>query len=227
MIPILLGLVPLLLWGLATVYLVFFILLLKLSGDHPRHPIPLLMAGIVLGLFYDALILALGAFLGDSSLLKTLSLPRYMLHGALIPLLLPLCAKALDAKKPVLRLVGIVTAVLMLLGLVAGSKMKLKAVKAAGITRFVPDLIKTPRWANRLLVVLSFAPTLVLIATGIVLWKKKNQKELTLSGLFMMVFSALGPLTGKPDVNFLFSMFGELGMTLFFWAYAKREKETE
>lgn len=218
---------PVLLWIMTAFYLTAFIALLKLFRQDTSHPIPLLMAGIVFGLCYDAFVLALGAFLGDGALLKILSYPRYILHGALIPLMLPLCAYALEADQKVLKAVGAVTGVLVLLGAVAGLKMSLKALDFAGITRYIADTALTPAWANGLLNLLSIVPTLVLIVCGVILWKKKGKKELTLAGLLMMVFSAIGPATGHMDINFLLSMFGELGMVIFFWIYAKKDAQND
>ncbi len=225
MIETLLVAAPVLLAGMTAIYLVFFVLLLRLFRRETEHPILLLMAGLAFGLLYDAFVLTLGAFLADSHVLKILSYPRYILHGALIPLMLSICAEALEANKTILRAVGVVTAVLMIAGAVAGCRVKLKSLKYAGITRYITDPETSPAWADRLLNILSIAPTLVLIICGIVLWKKRGDKELVLSGLLMFVFSAIGPATGHMEENFLFSMFGELGMLIYFWIYAKKTIE--
>lgn len=214
---------PVALWAMAAIYMILFFLFLKLAQGEPRHPIPLLMAGVAFGLCYDAVVLGLGAFLGDTKLLKTLSYPRYILHGAMIPLLIPICAHALEADKKVLKAVGIVTAVLSLIGACAGCRFRLKALNYAGITRYVSDTDLTPKWVTRLMPIQSVVPTLILIVCGIILWKKKGRKELTLSGLLMLFFSGIGPATGHIAESFLFSMFGELGLMLWFWIYAKHE----
>lgn len=215
---------PVALWLMAAIYMILFFPFLKLAQGEPRHPIPLLMAGVAFGLCYDAVVLGLGAFLGDTKLLRLLSYPRYILHGAMVPLLIPICAHALDANKKVLKAVGIATAVLALLGVYTGSRIKLKALDYAGITRFIADTDLTPKWVGHLMPVLSVLPTIVLILCGIVLWKKKGRKELTLSGLLMLVFSGIGPATGHLAETFLFSMFGELGMMIWFWIYAKHDE---
>ena len=227
MINLLVAAAPVLLWLMVGFYTVFFIALLKLFQKNTSHKIPLMMAAITFGLLYDAFILALGTFLGDSPLLKTLSYPRYILHGCLIPLMLVICVEALEANKTIVRAVGVITAVLMIAGAVAGCKVSLKALDFAGVTRFVTDNDKSPKWAGMLLNLLSIVPTLILIVCGIVLWKKKGKKELTLSGLLMFVFSAIAPATGAMEMNFLFSMFGEVGMVLYFWLFAKKEQIEE
>ncbi len=216
---------PVLLAGMTAIYLVFFVLLLRLFRKETEHRILLLMAGLAFGLLYDALILTLGAFLGDSRVLKTLSYPRYILHGALTPLLLSICAEALDADRTIVRIVGTVTAFLMIAGAVAGCKIKLRSLAHAGITRYISDPDRSPAWADRLLHLMSIVPTLALIAAGLVLWKKRGNKELALGGLTMFVCSAIGPATGHLEESFLFSMFGELGMLINFWIHAKKTIE--
>ena len=189
---------PVALWGMAAIYMILFFLFLKLAQGEPKHPVPLLMAGVAFGLCYDAVVLGLGAFLGDTKLLRTLS---YLLKA-----------------------VGLVTAVLALLGVYTGCRTRLKALDFAGITRFIADSERTPKWVGTLMPVLSILPTIILIVCGIVLWKKKGRKELTLSGLLMLFFSGIGPATGHLAETFLFSMFGELGMMIWFWIYAKHEE---
>ncbi|MBO4382455.1 MAG: hypothetical protein J5847_00005 [Clostridia bacterium] len=223
MLPLLLPAVPFLLWCMAAFYLLFFFLLWDRWQQDTAFRIPLLMAGLTFGLFYDAFVLALGAFLGDGLLLKTLSAPRYILHGALTPLLLAICAEALESSHTAQKVVGVLTALLMLAGAAAGCRARLKALKHAGITRFVLDGETTPKWVGGLLSALSVVPTLVLIACGLVLWKKKGEKELTLAGALMFFFAGIGPATGHMKENFLFSMFGELGLVSFLWRYIKKK----
>lgn len=223
MIQTLLVAAPVALWTMAAIYSILFFLFLKLAQGEPKHPLPLLMAGVAFGLCYDAIVLGLGAFLGDTVLLKVLSYPRYILHGAMIPLLIPICAYALEADRKVIKAVGVVTAALSVFGAYTGVRTSLKALDFAGITRFIADNDLTPKWVGTLMPILSTLPTLVLIVCGIVLWKKKGRKELTLAGLFMLFFSAIGPATGHMAESFLFSMFGELGLMLWFWKFAKQD----
>lgn len=214
---------PVILWIMAAIYLTLVLLFLKQAQRDPKRPVPLLLAGITLGLCYDAVVLGLGAFLGDAKILKILSYPRYILHGAMIPLLIPICAHALDADKKVLKAVGILTAGLTLLGAWAGCRVQLKPFEFAGVTRYIADNDLTPKWVSGLLPVLSAVPTLILIVCGIILWKKKGRKELALSGLFMLFFAGIGPATGHLAENFLLSMFGEVGSMIFLWLYAKHD----
>ena len=75
-----------------------------------------LLTGILcLGLFYDSLILSLGAFLPFGPLLKTLSQFRYILHCLLIPLLFPICGYSLKLKEKTIKVIWIITAIIMVI----------------------------------------------------------------------------------------------------------------
>ena len=75
-------------WPITLIELV--ILLLALTGsDKGKKPLHLFTALVAFGLFYDALIIALGWFLDDGARFF-LSRLRFVFHGALIPLLFPI-----------------------------------------------------------------------------------------------------------------------------------------
>ena len=204
---------PLIAGVLAVLELIISLLLLRSYGREKR-PIRLLMALVALGLTYDAAVLACGSFLPDAAL-KPLSQLRFIFHGVLIPLLLPICSEALGWKKKAKTVVWIVTALLMAGGLVSGILTKLEPSQAAGITRYLSGE-GTPALADRFTRILSYGTVVPLIAAGIVVWIKKKNPCLFLAGFLMFAFSALGPATGNFDLIFLIGMFGELFMVLFF-----------
>ena len=184
--------------------------------------IRLLMALVAAGLVYDAAVLACGSFLPEG-ILKPLSQLRFVFHGTLIPLLLPICAEALGWKKKAKTIVWIVTALLMAGGLVSGLLTKLEPSQAAGITRYLSGE-GTPALAERFTRVLSYGTVVPLIGAGIAVWIKKKDPCLFLAGFLMFAFSALGPATGNFDLIFLIGMFGELFMIFFFLLYGRRNK---
>ena len=206
---------------LAVLELVIALLLLKRYGTE-KKVLRLLMALVSFGLFYDAAVLALGSFLPEA-VLKPLSQLRFVFHGTLIPLLLPLCAEALAWKKKAKTAVWIVTALLMTGGLLSGILTKLEPSQAAGITRYLSGE-GTPALAERFTRILSYGTVVPLIAAGIVIWVKKKDPCLFLAGFLMFAFSALGPATGNFDLIFLIGMFGEVLMVLFFLLYGRKKK---
>ena len=213
---------PVLTAVLALGELLFGILLIREYKAAPK-PILLLMAAVSFALCYDAAVLACGSFLPES-VLKPLSQVRFILHGACIPLLLPICAEALGWKGGVKKAVWCVTVLIMAGGFVSGLLTKLEPSSAAGISRYLSGE-GTPAFAERFLRILSYGTVVPLIVTGIIVWIKQKTPFLFLSGFLMFAFSALGPATGNFDLIFLIGMFGELFMVLFFWLYGKRSAE--
>jgi len=211
---------PLIVSVLCALELLFGILLLT-GYLKSKKTVALLMALISFALCYDALVLAIGSRLSEG-LLRGLSQFRFIFHGLMIPLLLPICAEALHFKKNVKTIVYAVTAVIMIIGAACGVMTKLDISNVAGITRCLSS-DATPKFADKFLRILSYGTVVPLIIGGIFVWIKQKTPALFLSGVLMFAFSALGPATGNFDLIFLIGMFGELFMILFFYIYACRK----
>lgn len=218
----LISIMPVALWVIAAINLLLTASLFVLWRRRRFHP-ALWMGLVAFGLFYDALILALGTVMQESGLFRILSLMRYVLHCGLIPLLFPICAEALGFKKIGMRIVWIVTAVMIAVGLAAGFVTQLEPKTVGTVLRYA-SADTTPAWSSGIQNGLSYGPIVVLIACGIIAWVKRKRPELFLSGFFMFAFSALGPGTGNFDLIFFISMFGEVLMAFFFWLYGKNRK---
>lgn len=213
---------PAAIWLIAAAELAIMILALKegLKGKKPLH----LLTGLVcFGLFYDALIIALGSALGEGALFTFLSRLRFVFHGALIPLLFAICACALELGKTWKRVVWALTLVLIVLGVAEGFATELAVQRVAGVLRCSSGP-GTPAWAKAVSSVLSYGTVVPLIIAGVVVWIRQKTPALFLAGFLMFAFSALGPATGNFDLIFFISMFGELCMALFFLLYAKRKE---
>lgn len=216
---LLLSILPAALWIFTAIHCGFLVLFLrrhKATGN-----ILFLLSGLVtVGLLYDALILSLGTVLPLGGALKALSRMRFVSHGGLIPLIFPICAYAMNAKKGILRAVWIFTGALILLGIAEGFSTVLDAREVAGVVRYASGE-GTPGWAEAVSSVLSYGTVVPLILVGILVWVKQKTPSLFLSGFLMFAFSALGPATGNFDLIFFISMLGEVLMVLFFWRYAE------
>lgn len=205
----------------ATIFLIGF-------SVKKKSPIAGCMAAIGFGLFYDALICSLSGTLPLSAIetngFKIVSLFRYILHGALIPLLFTICAQALHLKK-VWQIVGIaLTIVVSILGILQGCFTDLELLEVAHITRYVSSE-NTPRWANSLNRVITIFPMIPLLATGIAVVIKEKKPWLLLSGALMFLFAALGgAVPAFRNYNFVISMIGEVFMLGFFVVYVITEK---
>lgn len=213
---------PAALWVIAALEGVFVILALR-GFMKSLKPLFMLTALVSFGLFFDALIIALGGVLGQSPLFFALSRLRFVFHGALIPLLFPICAYALDFNKTWKSVVWIFTGVLIALGVAEGFATELAVKEVAGVLRCSSG-DGTPGWAQAVSGVLSYGTVVPLIAAGLFVWIRQKTPALFLAGFLMFAFSALGPATGNFDLIFFISMFGEVCMALFFLLYARKKQ---
>ncbi|MCR5663580.1 MAG: hypothetical protein K6G17_01730 [Oscillospiraceae bacterium] len=215
---------PTLVWVITALHLLFLILAFTLRS-RTKEPLFLLAGCVAFGLFYDALVQALGTALGTGEALTLLSRFRFVFHGALIPLLFPICAYALDFKKPWKIAVWALTAVVIVLGVAEGFATELVPEEMAGILRCKSGEA-TPGWAKGVSYLLAFGTIIPVILAGVAVWIKQKTPLLLLAGLLMFVFAALGPASGNKDLNFLITMIGEVFLILFFLLYARRKAKT-
>ncbi len=214
---------PIAVWIITALEALFVILALR-GWKRKKEPLYLLTALVAFGLFYDALILSLGTVLPGGPALAALSRMRYVAHGALIPLLFPICAYALNFNKTWKTVVWIFTGLLIAAGIAEGFATELDLREVAGLTRYASG-DGTPGWAKAVSGVLSYGAVVPLILAGVVVWIRQKTPLLFLAGFLMFAFSALGPATGNFDLIFYISMFGEVCMALCFLLYAKKRAE--
>ncbi len=211
---------PVLVWVFCAIHLAFIVILLG-QYKKTKNPLFLLSGLVAVGLCYDALILSLGTVMREGAALKALSQVRYISHGALIPLLLPICAYALGWKKVGKTVVWVITGILIALGIASGITTVTYPENVA-LVRYACDGTLTPGWSYTVSTsVLAYGMVIPLVLAGIWVWIKQKTPKLFLSGFLMFAFSALGPATGNFDLIFFISMIGEVLMVLFFWLYAK------
>jgi hypothetical protein len=191
------------------------------------------MALVAFGLFYDAFICALSGFLPldviKGSTFKSFSQMRFVLHGALIPLLFPICGYAVNFKKKAMDIVYIITALFIILGVIEGMMTKLTLVTVGPITRYAMDKEATAKWVHGISSFITVFPIIPLVVAGVYVWIKRKTPFLFLSGFLMFLFAAVGAAT--KELNFMVSMIGEILMTLFFILYelweAKHPREAK
>lgn len=212
---------PVMLWVITVFHLVIIVLSF-IQFSKTKNILFLLTALVAIGLFYDALVCALGGVTASVELISGLSRARFVLHGALIPLLLPICLYSLGWKKKAQIIVWIITAVIIIAGIAEGFATVLDFKEIGGVIRFTGNSLLTPAWANAISSVLTYGAVAPLIVAGIVTWIQKKGPHLFLSGLLMFAFSAIGPATGNMDLIFYISMYGEVLMILFLFLNAGR-----
>ena len=195
-------------------------ILLFVQAKKAKQPLAFWAGVMTLGLILDAALIGLGTVL-DPTTLAAVSPVRFIAHGLLIPLLLPICGYALRWKKSAMTAVWIVTVLLMAAGVAQALCTVLELREIAGVKRYASGE-STPQWADLISQVLSFGTVIPMIIAGIVVWIKQKNPHLFLSGFLMFAFSALGPATGNTDLIFFISMFGELLMVFFLWLCARK-----
>lgn len=224
---------PILVWVLAVLNLFLLILIFKEYGKNKYNKLPFLMGVLAFGLFYDSLIIALGTVMPEGGFFKAISQIRFVLHGFLIPLIIPISAMALRLKPKALKTVWLATLVLMLVGLISGICVNTEARTVGGIIRYASSA-QTPGWAEAVQNGLSYVTVFLIIIAGAVVLIKEKTPHFLLAGFFMLAFTILGIFLGKsPDgdrtksLMFFISMFGETLMTLFFLLFHKKRAKAD
>ncbi len=218
---ILLASSPAMLWVITGIHVLFLVLMLR-SYLKTKNILMLFSGLITAGLFYDALMLAMGSVLTEGPLLMGLSRLRFVSHGGLIPLIFLICAYALDFKGVWKKIAWVFTGLLVIAGIAEGFAVELVAKNAASIVRYASG-DGTPGWAEAISGILSYGTVVPLMIAGIVVWVRQKTPALFLSGFLMFAFSALGPASGNFDLIFYISMYGEVLMALFFYLYARKK----
>ncbi|MDO4501276.1 MAG: hypothetical protein Q4B60_08430 [Erysipelotrichaceae bacterium] len=212
-------------WTIATLELFLIILMSKNYRERKSH-LTLFTLLITIGLFVDAFIIGLGAFISED-IIRIISRIRFVSHGLLIPLLFAICAKALNLKKPFSTAVYIFTAIMMVLGFAQSMATVLDITNIAGIARMASVKTLTPKWASTISSILSFGSVIPLMIVGLIIWCKEKTPSLFLSGFLMFAFPALGPATGNTEFIFYISMYGEILMVFFLFMYAINRQNKE
>lgn len=194
-----------------------------------KSKLTIVIACITFGLFFDAFIIALGAF-HNAGGLQGISQWRFILHGLLIPLMFVVATFALDLKKPWKYVVFAVTLALMVAGCIEGSSVQI------GLTTGLVDRFKAldtnPKWISTITDILNYGTVFPLVAVGIYIWIKQKNPFLFLAGISMLGFTILGVFANiftkvgdvKGDYMFFISMYGEILMVTFMQIYTIKKE---
>jgi hypothetical protein len=202
---------------------VFFGLLKKYL--YSRKHVALYMMFLALALFYEAAVVGLGRFLGNGTLLEILNRIRYILHGLLMPLLLPICAYALEMRDSGKRIIWIIMLICIIAGTAAGRLTVIEPQNVAGILRYAPAESTSLR-VSAINTYLSLGMAVPVVITGIIMIFKAKTLWMFLAGAAIGGFSYLGLFTGNNDLSFMIMIAGNLLMTLFFLLYTGRLKRS-
>ncbi|GAB2821018.1 hypothetical protein GCM10022221_18710 [Actinocorallia aurea] len=186
---------------------VVFLCLLALAvvAARTRTPVGIALAVLTLGLAYDNGAIAIGSVLGYGDALEAVNIPRYWIHALFTPLLVVvgvLLARRLGVSvgTPVLVGAGILAAALVVVGLVTEAfGLHLKPETYADALRYVHAEPSGPPMA-------AIATIVVLIAIGVVVWRKAGFPWLLVGAVTMFVAAGVG------FAHFWISNLGELAL---------------
>ncbi|MBI1685582.1 hypothetical protein [Caulobacter hibisci] len=142
-----------------------------------------LLTVVVVALTWDNLIVAAGALIGAGDLLRALSVPRYVAHAVLTPLLIPIVFGIAQLRR---RLwVWALTGGLIALGVYTEIiKLHLELREYAGTLRYAHAAAGPP--------IPAIATVLVLIGVGVLLWKREGVPWLCLGAVAMFASAGSG-----------------------------------
>ena len=177
----------------------------------------------IFGLIYDGAIILLG-FLMSGGILLFFNRLRFILHGILVPLLILFSAYALKSTGRAFSAQLIILIILSIIGMIAGIIAKLKLVEDAVLKRYTFNEDKTSL-IMIIFNVMNIGSVLYMIVVGVLLLIRSKEYYFFLAGIFMLIFSAIGPAIGKIELNYLLSMYGEVLMVVFLYLFFKNNGE--
>lgn len=212
---------------------IFIGILLILKYNKYKKLYILLMSIISFGLFYDAFIVFLSGVLKlsiiETEFFKTVSLFRFIFHGALIPLNIMICEEVLNVNRKKLwyYLIGLLTFILSIVGIYQGALTKLEIFSFKNINRYVSSS-ETPTYIQIISMIITIFPMIPPIIVGIILMFKRKNPHLFLSAILMFTIAAIGGgIKSLKDYNFFISMIGEIFMVIFYYLYVIKEESND
>ena len=209
---------------IALAELVLFFRLLK-RYLYSKKFVCLDMAILTFGLFFDAAILSAGRFIGADTLLLALSKARLIVRAAVMPLILPICAYAMDMRDSGKRVFWIITLLCMAAGIAAAVFTPLKPDDTAGIVRFCSSAVSTVTWYGLINQYLPLGVLGIEIICSFVLIFKARTLWFLLGGILNVGISVRCLYFEYRDLLFLIGLSGELLMILCFWLYTRKLKK--
>ena len=182
---------------LTVLYLVLsalFVYLVWQASSIKKNSYALLLLLVLAGLFYDTLIIGIGSFIGEGSLLKTLNAGRFYVHGLLTPTMMIFGFGVLRKagvkwaqSKTTHIVVCIFAALLVVLGAYSDIlRLDLHAKTVANILRYINEGgIKGPPLPAILTIIF-------LIVAGISLWRNTGWAWLAFGAITMFIAASVG-----------------------------------
>lgn len=174
-----------------------------------------------LGITFDALMLASG-WLAESvsslEILGTLHSYRFLVHGAVLPLLIVISFYALEPTAGGKALAWLIGLVFIAAGVAAAWFTVTERTELAGLV-WLTASSDTPAWARIVFIALPIACAVFLLLAGIALVSTRKNVSLIFAAILGIVPAIVAIVTGNSDFTFIFNALSELLVLLFVRIY--------
>ena len=151
---------------------------------------------------------------------------RFIFHGLIVPILILFSAYALHLEECFFYCNIITNIIISIYGIIIGYICKLEIVENHVLKRCTFSS-NEHKFVIISFILMNIGCVIYMIIAGIILLVKQREYYFFLSGLFRLIFSAIGPILGKSDLDYLISMYGEVLMIVFLYLFfQKKVKET-
>lgn len=159
----------------------------------PRVARVRLLGVVGLGVAYDSAVVGLGAALGAGPLLHALSVPRFVVHALLTPLLILWAADRIDAGPRVRRAAAALTVLAVAWGVLSElPHLHLVPKSFADTLRYAPEHAVPP--------VPAIVVSVVLLAAGIIVWRREGRSTI-LTGTVVLFLASAAAVSVPPLGN--------------------------
>lgn len=183
------------------------------------------MAILTLGLFFYSVVLSIGRFVEAGSLLLLLSKISLIVRAVVIPLILVICAYALELSDSMKRLFWIIAIVCMIAGVTAAVLPKLEPAKVTGVVFYRP-VRETAKWLNMINTYLPLGILAIGAICALVMIFKVRSGWFFLGIGGNLGLRVAGMIYGFENQMILIGLFGEVLMILCFWLYSRKLKKS-
>ena len=183
------------------------------------------MAILTLGLFFYSVVLSIGRFVEAGSLLLLLSKISLIVRAVVIPLILVICAYALELSDSMKRVFWIIAIVCMIAGVTAAVLPKLEPAKVTGVV-FYRSVRETAKWLNMINTYLPLGILAIGAICALVMIFKVRSGWFFLGIGGNLGLRVAGMIYGFENQMILIGLFGEVLMILCFWLYSRKLKKS-
>lgn len=182
------------------------------------------MAVLTLGLFFYSVVLSIGRFVEVGQMLQMLSKVSLIVRAVVIPLILVICAYALELSDSMKRTFWIAAIICMIAGVTAAVLTQLEPAKVTGVV-FYKAARTTAKWVDLINTYLPLGILAIGTICALVMIFKVRSGWFFLGIGGNLALRVAGMIFGFENQMILIGLFGEVLMILCFWLYSRKLKK--